>query len=77
MPIDANHHLDTKGLRCPEPLMLVRKKVRELAEGETLYVEADDPSTTRDIPQFCHFMNHQLLEANKDSLPYWYLIQKS
>ncbi len=30
--------LDTLGLRCPEPVMLVRKTVRNMADGETLLV---------------------------------------
>ncbi|MGL5790858.1 MAG: sulfurtransferase TusA, partial [Plesiomonas shigelloides] len=34
------------------------------------------PSTTRDIPSFCRFMDHQLLEAQTESLPYRYLIRK-
>lgn len=68
--------LDTLGLRCPEPVMLVRKKIRELATGETLLITADDPATTRDIPSFCRFMEHQLVEQQISNLPYWYVIKK-
>lgn len=46
----ANHTLDTLGLRCPEPVMMVRKTIRHMQEGETLLIVADDPATTRDIP---------------------------
>ena len=49
--------LDTMGLRCPEPVMLVRKNIRHLNEGEVLLIIADDPATTRDIPSFCQFMD--------------------
>lgn len=54
--------LDARGLRCPEPVMLLHKRVRELGEGEELVVLATDPSTTRDIPKFCRFLGHALLE---------------
>lgn len=68
--------LDAIGLRCPEPVMMVRKTMRKLEDGEVLKVIADDPSTTRDIPSFCLFMDHQLLEAQTEQVPYSYLIKK-
>lgn len=72
----ADHQLDTIGLRCPEPVMMIRKKMRELAVGETLHITADDTSTTRDIPSFCRFMEHKLVLTQVDSKPYSYLIEK-
>ncbi|MFV0575803.1 MAG: sulfurtransferase TusA [Vibrio sp.] len=71
--------LDAQGLRCPEPVMMVRKTIRNMEDGEVLLVTADDPSTTRDIPSFCRFMgfmDHQLLQAETESVPYQYLIKK-
>jgi tRNA 2-thiouridine synthesizing protein A len=68
--------LDTLGLRCPEPVMMVRKTVRKMQEGELLAVIADDPATTRDIPSFCRFMEHTLIEADTEQTPYRYLIRK-
>ncbi|WP_375056629.1 sulfurtransferase TusA [Zobellella sp. DQSA1] len=73
---DAQHILDATGLRCPEPVMMVRKRVRNMASGETLLITADDPSTTRDIPSFCRFMDHVLLSSQIERLPYQFLIQK-
>ncbi|PWI31774.1 sulfurtransferase TusA [Vibrio albus] len=72
----ANHILEAEGLRCPEPVMMVRKTIRKMQDGEVLLIKADDPSTTRDIPSFCRFMDHQLLQAQTDQLPYQYLIRK-
>jgi len=73
---EANTHLDALGLRCPEPVMMVRLHIRKLADGETLSVSADDPSTARDIPSFCRFMGHTLLTSQTDTLPYQFVIQK-
>ncbi len=75
-PNIAKHTLEAEGLRCPEPVMMVRKTIRTMQDGEVLLVTADDPSTTRDIPSFCRFMDHQLLGAQIDQLPYQYLIKK-
>ncbi|MBC8947430.1 MULTISPECIES: sulfurtransferase TusA [Xenorhabdus] len=69
--------LDTLGLRCPEPVMMVRKAVRHMAAGQTLLIIADDPATTRDIPGFCRFMDHALIAQETEQTPYRYLLRKS
>ncbi len=68
----ANKTLEAEGLRCPEPVMMVRKTIRNMQDGEVLLINADDPSTTRDIPSFCRFMDHQLIDSQTDVLPYQY-----
>ncbi len=75
--LKSDHQLDTLGLRCPEPVMLIRKKMRELNIGEILLVIADDPSTQRDIPKFCQFMDHELLSQQADGHQFQYFIQKN
>lgn len=72
----AEHQLDALGLRCPEPVMMVRLKIREMQVGESLAIKADDHSTTRDIPSFCRFMEHQLVYSEVEQSPYQYLIKK-
>lgn len=72
----AIQQLDALGLRCPEPVMVIRKTVRKLEAGDLLEIIADDPATTRDIPSFCRFMEHQLIEAQIETIPYRYLIKK-
>lgn len=69
--------LDTSGLLCPEPVMLLHKKVREVDSGGRIEVIATDPSTTRDIPKFCHFLGHELVEQREEDNKYYYLIEKS
>jgi len=76
-PFDAaDHHLNALGLRCPEPVMMVRLQVRKMQDGQTLSVIADDHSTTRDMPSFCRFMNHTMVDSQTESSPYFYLIRK-
>lgn len=68
--------LDALGLRCPEPVMMVRLNIRKMEEGQTLSVIADDPSTTRDIPSFCRFMHHTLVASDTEKAPFRYIIKK-
>lgn len=72
----VDHTLDTCGLRCPEPVMLVRKTVREMQIGATLLVISDDPATVRDIPGFCRFMEHELIDQQVQQIPFHYLLRK-
>lgn len=77
MNLKADKELNTLGLRCPEPIMLVRKTIRELAIGQVLYIIADDLATVRDIPSFCRHMDHKLVSSQTESKPYQYWIEKS
>ncbi|MBE1298410.1 MAG: sulfurtransferase TusA [Alteromonadaceae bacterium] len=76
VPNSGDRQLDALGLRCPEPVMMVRLEIRKMQDGETLFLEADDPATERDIPAFCRFMDHQLVSAQTEQLPYQFLIKK-
>ncbi|MDA0761228.1 MAG: sulfurtransferase TusA [Proteobacteria bacterium] len=70
---NADYELDTKGLRCPEPLMMLRNQVRSMSSGEVIKVIATDPSTSWDFENFCRFMNHEMLakEEADSVLSYW------
>lgn len=71
-----DHILDASGLHCPEPVMLLHNKIRDIAVGESLQLIATDPSTERDIPRFCTFLGHELLEQEACGGTYRYLLRK-
>jgi tRNA 2-thiouridine synthesizing protein A len=77
IPDNKTHTLDARGLFCPEPVMLLHKKIREIESGEKVTVRATDPSTTRDIPKFCHFLGHELLESKTQDNEFLFVILKS
>ena len=68
--------LDASGLYCPEPVMMVHNKIRDMEPEQTLKIIATDPSTTRDIPKFCVFLGHELLDSSEQNQVYSYLIRK-
>ena len=76
--LTLNHDdlLDATGLNCPEPVMMLHNKVRDLAPGGLLKVIATDPSTKRDIPKFCNFLGHELLQQQEDAGTFLYWIRK-
>ncbi len=75
--IPINHHLDASGLFCPEPVMMLHNRIRDMQSGDVLELLATDPSTTRDVPKFCMFLGHELLDQTEAEGRYRYLIRKS
>ncbi|WP_339339196.1 sulfurtransferase TusA [uncultured Oceanicoccus sp.] len=69
--------LDTSGLICPEPVMMLHNKIRDIAVGEVIEMIATDPSTERDVPKFCAFLGHVLLNQKQLNKKYYYYIQKT
>lgn len=68
--------LDTCGLFCPEPVMMLHNRIRDMQPGEEVTVIATDPSTRRDIPKFCHFLGHELLEQSEGDGEFRYRVRK-
>lgn len=68
--------LDTTGLFCPEPVMMLHSTFKDIKVGDVVKVLATDPSTTRDIPKFCLFLGHELIEQAETGSEYEYLIRK-
>ena len=50
--------LDLRGLKCPLPATLARKKLAQLPPATALTVMADDPMAVVDIPHMCHGEGH-------------------
>jgi tRNA 2-thiouridine synthesizing protein A len=76
MALNIDDVLDATGLLCPEPVMLLHNKIRDINPGQVLQVIATDPSTQRDIPKFCDFLGHQLLEQGEREQTFIYYIKK-
>ena len=61
MTTPINHYLDTQGLICPEPVMMLHRTIRQADSGEIIEILATDPATTRYIPNFCRHLGHELV----------------
>lgn len=56
--------------------MLLHAKIDDMAIGDTVLMQATDPSTRRDVPRFCQFLGHVLLAEEVSEASFSYLIQK-
>ncbi len=73
--LEADKVVDTSGLCCPEPVMMLHSAIRTVATGDVIKVVATDPSTQRDIPKFCRYLGHDLLESIETGGTYEYFIR--
>ena len=57
--------------------MLLHNVIRDMSPGDVVKVVATDPSTRRDIPKFCQFLGHELLQQEESDGQYLYWLRKS
>ena len=60
----ANYTLDSLGLKCPQPILKVAVKAKELQPGDMLEVTADCESFPKDIEAWCQKTGKTLLFCN-------------
>ena len=67
---------DLRGLKCPLPALMARRKLAALAPGETVWVLASDPLSVVDIPHMCRTEGHTLLEGTRAGDHHRFLIRR-
>lgn len=77
MTIKHHQQLDTSGLYCPEPIMLLHTELDKMNSGEVLLLIATDPATSRDVPKFCQFLKHTLEHQEESQQHYRYWLKKA
>jgi tRNA 2-thiouridine synthesizing protein A len=53
--------LDTRGLRCPQPLQKIALRYIDLKQGDVLEIIADCPTFEKDVRIWCERVNKTLL----------------
>jgi tRNA 2-thiouridine synthesizing protein A len=57
----ATHTLDTLGLKCPQPILKIAVKAKELQSGDVLEVLSDCHSFPDDLKKWCEKTGKTLL----------------
>ena len=68
--------LDTKGMKCPLPVLKARKAMKSLNSGDVLSVLATDPGAIADFQAFCQTTGHGLLDWQEADGVYHFQIEK-
>ncbi len=67
--------LDTRGLKCPLPILKVQKAIRGVPVGGVLEVLATDPGAVEDFEAFCDTSGHELIERSAADGVFRFLIR--
>lgn len=51
--------LDARGRRCPLPILDLARHIGEVAVGDTIVVEADDPAARPDVVAWCRMRGQE------------------
>ncbi len=53
--------IDCRGQRCPLPILVLARRIGEVAIGTTVRIGADDPAAAGDINAWCRMRGHEFL----------------
>ena len=68
--------VDAAGLKCPEPVMMLHNALANLDKGKVVLMKATDPTTIRDVRNFCTYLGHELIHQDEDNGIFSYTIRK-
>lgn len=63
MPVEARV-LDTRGLKCPQPMLKLAVLSPEMKRGERLVIVGDCPTFERDIRSWCARLGRSLVKVD-------------
>jgi tRNA 2-thiouridine synthesizing protein A len=59
------HQLDTKGLKCPMPVIKLQNLARQAQSGDQIIIEATDPAADKDIQSWCRINKHHHIDTTQ------------
>ncbi len=75
-PINESAVLDTRGLRCPMPVIKTAKAMKQLSPGQVLKVISTDRGSAADIPAWAQSTHNELLEQREEAGEFVFLVRK-
>ena len=61
-------HLDTLGLKCPQPVLKIAVRAASMESGEILEVLGDCPTFEKDVRAWCERLGKVFLSVNHDGV---------
>ena len=56
--------LDFIGLKCPQPIIELARRINEVDVGELVELWADDPAAEPDLAAWCRMRGHELVVSD-------------
>lgn len=68
--------IDAKGKKCPMPVLMTSRGIKQLQSGQVMLVEATDGGSRSDIPSWAKDTGNELLESSTEDGVFRYWIRK-
>ncbi|MFT5484841.1 MAG: tRNA 2-thiouridine synthesizing protein A [Halieaceae bacterium] len=68
--------LDTRGLRCPLPLLKAKRALVELESGALLRIFSTDRGSVRDFKVYAELSGHQLISSVEENGIFIHVLEK-
>jgi TusA-related sulfurtransferase len=76
-PVHADLVVDSRGRRCPLPVIDLAQRISEIAIGAVIAVIADDPAARYDVSAWCEMRGHEYVgKSSQDGTPV-YLVRRN
>ncbi|HEY2033468.1 MAG TPA: sulfurtransferase TusA family protein [Rhizomicrobium sp.] len=62
----AQEEIDLRGLKCPLPALMARRRLRAAAAGTEIRVVTDDPMAPIDVPHMCRQEGYDVVDVTRD-----------
>ncbi len=68
--------IDAKGQKCPMPVLLTSRGIKQLEAGQVMLVEATDGGARSDIPSWAKDTGNELIDSTVEDGVYRFFIRK-
>ena len=75
--MNVDQTIDTRGMRCPIPVLKATKTLKTMASGAVLEVLASDSQAPRDFEDYCREQGHELLKNEVQADHYQIVLRKA
>jgi tRNA 2-thiouridine synthesizing protein A len=65
--------VDARGQRCPQPVIALARRARDLPAGSLVVVLATDPAARVDIPAWARLRGHEMVGIEPEGPELWRL----
>jgi tRNA 2-thiouridine synthesizing protein A len=73
--MEPEQKLDVRGKTCPMPVLMTRKKIREIGSGKILQIIGDFQPAKINIQKFLEKEGHEILDIQDSSNEYKFIIK--
>jgi len=73
--VSVDLEIDVIGLRCPLPVLKLKKRIAGLSRGALVRLVTSDPTTLNDVPSYCELARHSVLSIEQHESTIEFLIR--